>query len=95
MARTKVGLRCDDKRRFSTYSRAWEEAVSYTRRVALLLSPMEPYYCRNHEVYHIGHRGKSREERQSYNAMIKSLYRNRNTEQIEHLPQGWAGTFSK
>mgnify|MGYP001497768011 CR=1 FL=1 len=94
MASTKAGLRCDDKRRFSTYSQAWEEAASYTRRVALLLSPMVPYYCHNHEVYHIGH-WRSWEERQSYNAMIKSLYRNGDTEQNEHLPQGWAGTVSK
>jgi hypothetical protein len=65
MARKKADLRCDDKLRFSTYLRAWEAAASYTRRVALLLSPMVPYYCHNHEVYHIGH-WRSREEIQAY-----------------------------
>ena len=89
MGRKKAGLRCDDKGRFSTYSQAREEAASYTRRVVLLLSPMVPYYCHNHEAYHIGH-WRSREEIRAYNAMIKNLYRNGNTEQTEHLSHGWA-----
>jgi hypothetical protein len=88
MAKKKAELRCDNKGRFSTYSQAREVAVSYTRRVVLLLSPMLPYYCHNHEAYHIGH-WRSREEIRAYNAMIKSLYRNGNTEQTEHPSYGW------
>ena len=88
MARKKAELRCDDKGRFSTYSRAREEAASYTRRVVLLLSPMVPYYCHNHEAYHIGH-WRSREEMRAYMTMIKSLYRKGIPEQAEHPSYGW------
>ena len=83
MARKKAGLRCDDKGRFFTYSQAREEAASYTSRVVLLLSPMVPYYCHNHEAYHIGH-WRSRKEIRAYNAMIKSLYRNGTWPDLNH-----------
>ena len=82
MAKKKANLKCDDKGQFSTYSEAREEAASYTRQIALLLSPMKPYYCLPHKAYHIGH-WRSREDIHAYKAMIKTLYRN-GTERLSH-----------
>ena len=88
MARKKKELKCDDKGKFNTFAEAKEEAVSYTRRVVLLLSPMLPYYCHNHQAFHIGH-WRSKEDIQVYAAMMKSLYRRDTLQNNSNAAYGW------
>ena len=47
--------RCSKKKRFDTKEEAQVQCERMLLRVALQLTPMEPYYCHRHQAWHIGH----------------------------------------
>jgi hypothetical protein len=47
--------RCSKKKRYDTKEEAQAHCERMLLRVPLQLTPMEPYYCYRHEVWHVGH----------------------------------------
>ena len=47
--------RCNKKRRFSTKEEAQAQCDRMRSEVALQITPLEPYYCNRHSIWHIGH----------------------------------------
>ena len=51
----KPRARCDYKIRYLEVSKAIAAADSYMDRITLTNAPMQPYYCKYHACWHIGH----------------------------------------
>ena len=51
----KSRINCDYKVRFSEVHEAMAPADRYMERITLTAAPMQPYYCKYHACWHIGH----------------------------------------
>lgn len=49
---------CEEKICFEYWDEAVGVAVRYKERVALQFGDFGPYWCRGHDSWHVGHRGK-------------------------------------
>ena len=47
--------RCNRKKRYETKEAAQEQCNKIHSDVALQLTPLEPYFCSRHDMWHIGH----------------------------------------
>ena len=50
-----MAKKCKNKFRFKIWNDAQRFAESYQNEVILVFSPMRPYWCDRHELWHIGH----------------------------------------
>jgi len=46
---------CQEKQKFKTYEEAKAFADSYANSVVMTFHPIGPYWCENHNAWHIGH----------------------------------------
>jgi hypothetical protein len=51
----KSQINCDYKVRFLEVHKAMAAADRYMERITLTAAPMQPYYCKYHACWHIGH----------------------------------------
>lgn len=51
----KSRINCDYKVRFLEFHEAMAAADRYMERITLTATPMQPYYCKYHACWHIGH----------------------------------------
>ena len=65
-----MAKKCKNKFRFKIWNEAQRFAESYKAEVTLSFSPMRPYWCDKHELWHIGHNKKERMEYTSDGARI-------------------------
>lgn len=50
-----MAKKCKNKYRFRIWNDAQRFAEQYRDDVSLLFSPIRPYWCHKHELWHIGH----------------------------------------
>jgi len=55
-----MAKKCKNKHRFKIWNEAQRFAEQYKSDVPLTFSPMRPYWCDKHELWHIGHDIKER-----------------------------------
>jgi hypothetical protein len=49
---------CSGKKRFNRYDIPWQISQDYNERVALQFGSFGPYWCRHHDAWHVGHKGR-------------------------------------
>ena len=65
-----MAKKCRNKYRFKIWNEAQRFAEQYQKDVILTFSPMRPYWCDKHELWHIGHNLRERMEYTSDGARV-------------------------
>ena len=73
----KKDKKCHNKYRFKHYQEAFNFAKEYMEQVAMAFYPMVPYWCKRHDLWHIGHDSFRKQE---YN--VDRILSNRNGENV-------------
>ena len=73
----KKDKKCRNKYRFKHYQEAFNFAKEYMEQVAMTFYPMVPYWCKRHDLWHIGHDSFKKQE---YN--VDRILSDRNGENV-------------
>jgi hypothetical protein len=62
---------CRGKKRFDRYDIPWQITQDYNDRVVLQFGSFGPYWCRYHDAWHVGHKGRKQ-------AILQTIQNSRN-----------------